>query len=467
MEIRTISLKDLNNLPKTAGVYVFFGKLKAKSSKPEAIYIGKAINIRDRVKNHFNHPSYRDNLFVKKVSRIGFIETNSEIDALVLEAQLIKKHLPKFNVVWRDDKNYFYVAVVPMAFPSRILDKVGKKNKNGLPYVYITHQPQKSLKIKNLKLKINYVGPFVEGNALKKTLKYLRRVFPFYTTARHPGRKCTWCHLGLCPGPTPDVIKYKKDIKKLILVLQGKRTRVVSSLRKEMSELSRAQKFEDAQKVRDQLMALERVLQHTHVIENSTISSDRLKSQNLLKELLGVKENIRRIECYDISNIQGKNATGAMVVFVDGAPDKSQYKKFKIRWGNESRSRQVGIRGSSIPVESGPDDIAMLGEVINRRLAHPEWTYPQVMLIDGGKAQLNVALKAKSYELQAKEIKVISIAKGRQELFIEGKKEPIPLKDLPQEVYNLVKHLDDEAHRFAISYHKKLHKKSIGLDKRR
>jgi excinuclease ABC subunit C len=141
-------------------------------------------------------------------------------------------------------------------------------------------------------------------------------------------------------------------------------------------------------------------------------------------------------------------ATGSMVVFTDGVADKSQYKKFKIR------------------LPEKPNDIAMLKEVFERRFAHPEWDYPQVMLIDGGIAQLNAAINSKT-SLRAKrsnlvrDIKVISIAKGRQELWIEGRKEPIPLKQLPQEVYNLVKQLDDEAHRFAIAYHKKLRKNNL------
>jgi excinuclease ABC subunit C len=132
-----------------------------------------------------------------------------------------------------------------------------------------------------------------------------------------------------------------------------------------------------------------------------------------------------------------------MVVFINGHADKSQYKKFKIKMENE------------------PNDIAMLKEVLQRRLLHTEWEYPEVMLIDGGIAQLNVAIKAKNLDPKSNTIKIISIAKGRQELFIEGRKDAIPLKSLPQDIYNLIKNLDDEAHRFAITYHKKLRKKNL------
>lgn len=415
--------QQIVNLPKTSGVYLFY---PSTSSGQAPIYIGKAIKIKDRVKNHFMQPSYRDNLFITKVSRVDFINTNSEIEALVLEAQLIKKHLPKFNVVWKDDKNYFYVCIT----------------KAERPVVYITHQKNDS--------RAKYIGPFVEGAALKKTLKYLRRVFPFYTSVRHPKTACTWCHLGLCPGPTPNLSEYKSNLKKLAQILQGKRKTVLFALRKEMEAFSGASKFEDAAKVRNQLLALEKVMAHTKVIAGSdpAILDKWPETEKILRVILGIKNNISKIECYDISNIQGKNAVGSMVVFVNGVPDKSQYKKFKIRMKNE------------------PNDVAMLKEILTRRWAHPDWDYPEVMLIDGGKAQLNVAINSKSKTLNSKQIqkiKIISIAKGRQELFIENRKKPIPLKNLPQEIYNLVKHLDDEAHRFAVTFHRKVRKRAMGL----
>ena len=155
-----------------------------------------------------------------------------------------------------------------------------------------------------------------------------------------------------------------------------------------------------------------------------------------------MRQNISKIECYDISNIQGKFAVGSMVVFKNGVPDKSQYKKFRIRMENE------------------PNDIAMLREVLTRRLLHPEWGYPEVMLIDGGIAQLNVAIRAKNTLPATREIKIISIAKGKRELIIEGMPK-IPLKNLLQEIYNVIVALDDEAHRFAITYHKKVRSKAI------
>lgn len=411
--------QQIAKLPKTAGVYLFY-------SDKELVYIGKAINIKDRVKNHFMQPSYRDNLFIAKVTRIDFINTESEIEALILEAQLIKKHLPKYNVVWKDGKNYFYVCIT----------------KDERPVVFITHQ-------KNYP-KASYIGPFVEGQALKKILKYLRRVFPFYTSARHGARPCTWCHLGLCPGPIPNLVEYKKNLKKLALILQGKRKTVLYALRREMAAFSNSREFENAARTHNQLLALEKIMQHTHVIEGAKITNDAWDgTQKIFQQILGMKKNISKIECYDISNIQGKFAVGSMVVFANGRPDKSQYKKFRIQMKNE------------------PNDIAMLREVLTRRLAHPEWGYPQVMLIDGGVAQLNVAIRAKNEFLKnspaghfLRKLKIISIAKGKRELIIEAMPK-ISLKDLPQDIYNVIVALDDEAHRFAITYHKKVRKKAM------
>ncbi|MCG2690331.1 excinuclease ABC subunit C, partial [Candidatus Parcubacteria bacterium] len=150
-----------------------------------------------------------------------------------------------------------------------------------------------------------------------------------------------------------------------------------------------------------------------------------------------------RVEGYDVSNIQGKQATGAMVVFEKGLPNKAEYKKFKIKTLKE------------------PNDVGMLKEILTRRLNHPEWKRPQVVLIDGGKAQLNVALKLKMKNKKLKAVKIMSLAKKNNELFVENRKKPLLLKDLPQEISNLILQIRDEAHRFAITYHKKLRSKNF------
>jgi len=449
-KFKIIPKSKIDNLPKTAGVYCFYEKNKV-------IYIGKAISIKDRVKNHFSQPSYRDNLFIDKITKIGFFKTGSEIEALILEANLIKKYQPRFNVIWRDDKNYFYVAIA--------------KNKNNIPYIFVTHQKNHQ--------KTVHIGPFVEGTALKKTLRFLRKAFPYYTTKHHPKNNCTYCHLELCPGPYKQLIaprpdglgvpsalgEYKKNIKKLILVLKGKRNAVLNSLKKEMKNFSKEKEFEKAGKTRDRIYALQQIMSHTKVIEPTKIryGSEQVQkiddrqfsapapnnwatTQEILKNITNTNKNIKRIECYDISNIQGKQATGSMVVFINGKPDKNLYRKFHIK------------------IEGKPNDIAMIKEVLQRRLNHLEWNLPEIMLIDGGKAQLNVALEILKIENSLKiencklKIGVMAIAKKNNELYIKNKDKPILLKTLPREIFNLVLQLRDEAHRFAIAYHKKLRK---------
>lgn len=192
-----ISKNKINRLPQTAGVYAF------KKSK-ELLYIGKAINIRSRVKQHFTQPRRLSNL----IENVGYIETESEIEALLLEARLIKKYQPKYNTVWKDDKNYFYVAIT----------------KEQLPRIKIGHAMSNNKRTSHVQ---QYIGPFVNGRALKETLKTLRKVFPYYTlrpgsgqAQKHPKGLCPWCHLNLCPGPNPNKKEYQKNIKNLTAVLR-------------------------------------------------------------------------------------------------------------------------------------------------------------------------------------------------------------------------------------------------------
>lgn len=325
MEFKYLPREKISQLPKTSGIYAF------KKGK-KFLYIGKAANIRKRARNHFQQPAYRDKFFINQVSNIGYIKTNSEIKALILEAELIKKYQPKYNVVWRDDKNYFYIAITKEPFPR----------------VFITHQPKKN---SNLQVPtFNFIGPFVSGRKIKQTLKELRKIYPFRTCKTLPKKPCLWYHLGQCPAPC------------------------------------------------------------------------------LFKS--------RRIEAYDVSNIQGKDATGSMVTFINGKPDKDLYRRFKIKTPHQKFG-------------GGPNDIAMLKQVLLRRFNHPEWGLPDLILIDGGRAQLNAALSVTK-------IPAMALAKRRNELYMKNLENPILLKNLPREVFNLILQLRDEAHRFARKYHHKL-----------
>jgi len=443
MGFKFLSRNKISQLPKSPGVYAFKNK--------EILYIGKAANIRERVKNHFQQPAYRDNLFINQVSKIGYIKTKSEIEALIFEANLIKKYQPKYNVVWRDDKNYFFVGMTNEDFPR----------------IFLTHQPNP---ISNLQFTIyNFAGPFVDGKALKQTLKILRKVFPYRSCKTLPKRPCLWYHLGRCPAPC--LIKTKleekilfekikkecqKNAKNVFQIFQGEKTQVLKNLKKEMKEASKLQDFERAAKMRNQIEALEKILANAKIFEPQLPQSDWQRIQEILKGILKSKRGISRIEAYDVSNIQGQLATGSMVIFVNGLPDKNFYRKFKIK------------------ITGKPNDVAMLKEVLNRRFKHPEWPFPDLILIDGGIAQLNAALKVKNqprvlikkstsgvdYGIKNR-IKIISLAKKENKLFIENRKEPILLKTLSREIFNLILQLRDEAHRFAISYHKKLRERGL------
>ena len=432
-KFKFLSKNEISKLPEVSGVYIFKGKGKI-------FYIGKATNIRERVKNHFQQPAYRDSFFIHRVKKVGWISTDSEIEALILEANLIKKYQPKYNVVWRDDKNYFYAGITKEDFPT----------------IFITHQP-KSLNAKYKILNTKFVGPFVEGRALKRTLEILRKIFPYRTCKPYSGKPCLWYQLGRCPGACllgsnlakeiPDFeLKIKeesqKNVRNLSKIFEGKKIQVFKNLKKEMKKSAKMKDFEKAAKIRDQIEALNKVLTNAkifEVFEKEEINYSKI--EKVLKILLKTNQKIKRVEAYDVSNIQGKEATGSMVVFVKGKPSKNFYRKFKIRTPHQ---------GSG----GGPDDIGMLKEILMRRFSHPEWGLPDLVLIDGGKAQLNAVPKGKK-------MKAMAIAKKRNELYLKNKKGPILLKKLPREVFNLILQLRDEAHRFAISYHKKLRLKTL------
>jgi excinuclease ABC subunit C len=425
-----LSKEKINKLPKDSGVYCFKAGRKI-------IYIGKANNLKERVNNHFQQPAYRDNLFINQISKVGYLKTGSEIEALILEARLIKEYQPKYNVLWRDDKNYFYIV----------------KTKEDFPKILITHQPPK---------RSEYVGPFVDGKALKETLKFLRRAFPFRSCNKLPKRPCLWYQLQRCPAPC--LLKKKmseqipnlkieinktsqKNAKNIMKILRGEEGQVFRSLKKDMKNFSKIRKFEKAAKIRDKIIYLEKVLAHSKVFGPSEVVQEKnwLKTQRILQKILNFKKDISRIEAYDISNIQGKSATGSMITFTNGLPNKDFYRKFRIK------------------IQGKPNDIAMIKEILNRRFYHLEWRLPDLILIDGGRAQLNVAVNSRLQNLNSKKIKILALAKKKNELFIEGKKKPILLKNLPREIFNLILQLRDEAHRFARKYHLKLREIDLGL----
>ena len=451
-----IYLKNMTQkAPINSGIYIF------KNTKNKPLYIGKALNLKNRVKSYLKTSDTRLQKMISEAKKLDFITTDSEIEALILESQYIKKYQPPFNVTLRDDKQYGFVAFSEEKYPK----------------IFITHQPQKSeSRIVNSELRLekslfhnskltihnsSYIGPFTDIGALRTTLKLLRRIFPYCTCKQTHNNYCLNYHINKCLGfcclkkPVNDkqqLTAYNKNIKSIKDILSGKKSSLIKNLEKEMKNLSKHKDYEKALELQHKIGKLKHIFQNAQILNTKFVIRNTENEQNnsiVLKQLartIGLERVPQRIECYDVANIQGKHAVGAMVVFIDGAPDKNQYRKFKIY------------------TEHNPNDTAMLGEILSRRFNHPEWPHPDLIVVDGGKAQLNAAkevLRIKNYVLR---IPVIALTKNEyhigHKIILDTGKE-IFLSKLPVQIKNFLLNIDSEAHRFAISYYRKVHRKTI------
>ncbi|OGZ44882.1 MAG: hypothetical protein A3J54_00460 [Candidatus Ryanbacteria bacterium RIFCSPHIGHO2_02_FULL_45_13b] len=407
-----------NSIPRTPGVYFF------RDKKHTILYVGKAANLRSRLSSYFLKSALLEaakRRMLHEAEHITWQETETEIEALLLEASLIKKHIPPYNIVMRDDKQYLFVGFTKEQFPR----------------VFFTHQPVKG----------EFIGPFTESGAVKKLLRSLRKTFPYCTCKINHNRVCQRGELGLCMNmcckkdsnaTQEERIVYAKNIRFLKNVLQGKQKHLLRQFRVQMNRVSKQQEFETAARLRDYIYAIERIFEHHSPLKKEYIVENQ-KGLHELRLLLKLPTYPKRIEGYDISNIQGTHAVGSMVVFTDGIADKNMYRKFRIR------------------TVKGANDTAMLREVLTRRLAHAEWPLPDVMLIDGGRGQLNAARMVIPSDLT-----IISIAKREEELYTPERKTPFKLKEMPTSLLYLLQQVRNESHRFAISYYRKQHRKDMG-----
>lgn len=418
-----IQLKDaIKNLPKGSGVYTF------KGLNNKFLYIGKASDLKNRLNSYLKTEDHRIKQMLDLAQSLRLLHTESDIEALIIESQLIKRFRPQFNITMRDNKQYFYVVISNERFPK----------------IFWTHQPHDS------KFKGSHsIGPFTDGNTLKSTLRFLRRIFPYCTCNKSHNNFCLNYHIGKCLGfcclkkpviTDKQVSAHKENIMAIKDILSGKRVSLVKKLEKEMGRLAKKGELEKAIELRNKISDLKRVFENAMIIKNSYILKTHRSG---LESLLKLQKPIVKIEGYDISNIQGTHATGSMVTFVHGQPDKNFYRKFKIK------------------TKQTPDDVAMLKEILERRFKHEEWPFPDLILIDGGKGQVNVAVKTLK-EMGIK-IQIIGISKNERhlghQLIIPGRKTPPPLTKLSSSDKNLLLAIDSEAHRFAISYYRKLHRK--------
>ena len=542
------TLKEtLKMLPSLPGCYLYHDK------EGEIIYVGKAKNLKRRVKSYFNrkhHDSVKVNVLVSQIEKLEYIITNSEVEALILESHLIKKHKPKYNILLKDDKKYPYFLITDEDFPR--IQIVRKRNIN--------------------KLKGRYYGPYTNIGAMHSTLDFLKKIFPLKQckTPRFKSRPCLYYSIGKCLAPCQGLVtseEYKAVVHQAELFLSGKQSELLKQLMEQIQKYSDSEQFEKAARLRDSYLDLKKTLEKQKVVyENTKLNEDvialahedgiliivimmiregrlidkkdftfeveeedkieyfetffkdyyntlslefpdkivsdaleqigqkslyeewlhiisgknvkisygksaqgkelqKLADKNAqvilnnaklskmskinedfnligsyLKEKLHLNNFPYRMECYDISHIQGTNTVASMVTFINGLSKKSEYKKFKIK-----------------SAEGKPDDFLSMKEVLTRRLSHlgeKGWDKPDLIIIDGGKGQLSSVMQIVK-EMNIKGIDFVSLAKREEEVFLPDKSDSILLPRESSALF-LIQRIRDEAHRFAITFHRKL-----------
>lgn len=457
--------QKLEELPNHTGIYKFY------NSKGKILYVGKAINLKSRVGSYFTS-DHLDRPWIAQmiplIADIKTIKTENEVEALILEANLIKKYKPKYNADMKDDKTFIWILID-------------------------THRPYPRIrKTRNLNLKGRYFGPYPDGRPINRMLKYLRKIYPYascnlkFYPNRLPEqvkttRKCLYYHLNQCTAPCDNLIsskEYKEDINQIVKTLQGKRKNHIKRLEKKMEKYSKNQEFEKAAILRDKISDLRYLSQRIDLGFGDTEQEfSKIREERFLAGLQEVVDKIGlnipqhivkrlRVETYDISNLAGQIAYGSMAVAKGPRIDSSQYRIFKIRDDNAK------------------DDTAMMKKVIERRLKHLEEDTkqkeiqekadpslserPLLIVLDGGKPQLSVISK-----IVPTGIRLIAISKGKH-LKRAGQKQTDEfwyinsdgdIKRLRLQNPFIFQNLRDEAHRFAIKHHRKgrkfLQKKSI------
>ena len=432
MPIMTDALRDkLKTLPNEPGVYFH------RDAERKIIYVGKAAVLKNRVMSYFQTLKNRDvktQLLIANIDDTEWITVGSEVEALFLESEFIKRYKPKYNIDLRDDKNWLYVKISADEFP----------------VVSYVRRPMDD--------KAHYYGPYFSQDALRRAMKMLRKVFPYVTHPNWPNRGCLQFHIGLCPGPEAGVITavdYRKDIRRLELYLRGDLGKLTTQLTKDMLRAAKTKDFEAAAHLRDQVSDLKSFSKQ--MVFGDTEAFDLSRDQALvgLAERLKLTREPRRIEAYDISHLQGTDNVASMVVFTDGVSHREEYKRFKMR----------------IP---GNDDFEHMREVMRRRFSPKNleaWPKPDLIVIDGGQGQLGAALGVMD-ELGIN-IPAVGLAKREEEIIRRNVVEASErLKGhweneawvsqtnlfesilLPKDshVLQLLQRVRDEAHRFAITY---------------
>jgi excinuclease ABC subunit C len=478
----SLERSQYGQLPKEPGVYLFIG------GKNDVLYVGKAKELKARVTSYFQNPSLleeKTRVLVSQIKKIHAIIVESELESLLLEAHLIKKYRPKYNIRMSDDKMYPLIRIT-------LKDKYP-----AVLYARRSDDPSST-----------YFGPFPSAGTVKSVLRTIRRIFPFHSTPNHPKRLCLYHHLGLCPCLTAQDTEenrkeYRKNIRQIIRFLEGETKSIIRDLEKERDTASKSEDFEKAavlQRKIDSLTYITQPFRKPFEYDlNPNLRSDlrqaELKGlQNALQDAGLTTQHLGKIECYDISNTQGTNATASLVVLTEGEIDKNKYRKFKIK------------------KDGKPNDFAMMAETLTRRLKHTEWEYPDLLIVDGGKGQVSAALEI--FKEKNITIPLIGLAKREETIIIpvdqenftspiESNNHVIPglftltgtrnlssgetttkqtgikgsftrkLYGTNEENFvevslpdnspslHLIQRIRNEAHRFAITYHRKLRSKNV------
>jgi excinuclease ABC subunit C len=447
----------LKTLPRSSGVYFH------KSKSGEIIYVGKAAVLKNRVRQYFQSTRDMDvktRALVAEIDDTDWIETESEIDALFLESEMVKRYMPRYNILLRDDKSQLFVRI---------------DMKSQWPHVAFTRNPADD--------GAEYFGPYYNGFAVKKALRYLRKIFPYYTKPPRDGERPDLdSHIGLSPRPGTSSEEYKATLRKLIRYFEGGRKALAREIEKEMRQAAKLHDFENAARLRNNLNDLRELQRRIMFGDKEFLDISKDKALSDLRTVLGLKKIPARIEGYDISHMSGTNVVASMVVFSNGASDRASYRKFKM-------TRQQN------------DDYASIYETICRRVSEKNlksWGVPDLLLIDGGKGQLDAALRA--LEERQVAIPTVSVAKREEEIIIHATRSHIdistvagllnettagvsvtregeyyvlnlhagqrnagshsgnlrggaPIHAKYTDIVKLVQRIRDESHRFAVSYH--------------
>lgn len=438
--------EKLKELPREPGVYFH------KSADGEIIYVGKAAVLKNRVRQYFQQSRNRDvktEALVAEIHDTDWMVVDSELEALFLEAEMVRRYMPRYNILLRDDKSMSYIRI---------------DYDSDYPTVSTTRRP--------LDDGARYFGPYFSTYGVREALKLLRRIFPF-ATRRTTGQKraSLHYHLGLDPGlesGKTSLAEYRANLRRLMSVIQGKKKTIEREIERDMKRAAKAQQYEQATRLRNQLFSLRSLGKQVIFSDKEFLDISKDHALGELVDLLGLATFPRRIEGYDISHMSGTNVVASMVVFTNGVSDKGQYRKFKT-----SRDHN--------------DDFFNMNETLGRRLSDRNikaWGCPDLVLIDGGKGQLDAALQARHARGQDR-IPFIGLAKREEQIVIKKRQSGVTLNrdvlqrlggyatesddfilvNLPHST-NLIKLLQrirDESHRFAVSYHSSLKRKAQTL----